>query len=91
MAIDLVTQKLSYFDEANSIRNGSETKSKSLLDEYLKNPNIDLADITGMTGDMLLAGVDTVEFDIIDKSFSFLTFFRNLLRRHTRHPFCCTT
>lgn len=63
MAVDFVTQKLTYFDEADNIGkvDNRGEKSKSLLDEYLKNPNIDLADITGMAGDMLLAGIDTVE------------------------------
>lgn len=62
MAVDFVTQKLTYFDEADTVKKIDvlETKSKSLLEEYLKNPNIDLADITGMAGDMLLAGIDTV-------------------------------
>lgn len=62
MAVDFVTQKLTYFDEADNIKKSDEpgAKSKSLVEEYLKNPNIDLADITGMAGDMLLAGIDTV-------------------------------
>lgn len=62
MAVDFVTQKLTYFKEAEKFKKVgiAETKSKSLLEEYLKNPNIDLADIIGMAGDMLLAGIDTV-------------------------------
>lgn len=62
MAVDFVTQKLTYFDEADTVKqiDVPERKSKSLLEEYLRNPNIDLADITGMAGDMLLAGIDTV-------------------------------
>lgn len=63
MAVEFVTQKLTYFNEADADKQGMklEKQSKSLLEEYLKNPNIDLADITGMAGDMLLAGIDTVE------------------------------
>lgn len=63
MAVDFVTQKLTYFDEADTNKkiDNPGTTSKSLLEEYLKNPNIDLADITGMAGDMLLAGIDTVD------------------------------
>lgn len=63
MAVDFVTQKLTYFNEA-STNNDNGTKNQSLLEEYLKNPNIDLADITGMAGDMLLAGIDTVGLQI---------------------------
>lgn len=62
MAIDFVTQKLTYFEEEVILKRPGkpETKKISLLEEYLKNPNIDLADIVGMAGDMLLGGVDTV-------------------------------
>lgn len=65
MAVDFVTQKVKYFDETTSMKakDNPGTKNQSLLEEYLKNPNIDLADITGMAGDMLLAGVDTVDSD----------------------------
>lgn len=63
MAVDFVTQKLTYFDKSYRIKkmSNSGTRSKSLLEEYVKNPNIDVADIIGMAGDMLLAGIDTVE------------------------------
>ncbi len=62
MAVDFVTQKINYFNDADANRktHNEGTKNQSLLEEYLKNPNIDLSDITGMAGDMLLAGIDTV-------------------------------
>lgn len=60
MAIDLVNQKISYFDENEStISNGTKNYS-SLLEEYLHNPRLDLSDIVGMISDILLTGVDTV-------------------------------
>lgn len=34
----------------------------SLLDQYLKNPNLDVRDIHGMAADLLLAGVHTTSF-----------------------------
>lgn len=64
MAVDFVTQKLKYFDERETLKKIDEpekNKKLSLLEEYFKNPNIDLADIIGMAGDVLLAGSDTVE------------------------------
>lgn len=33
---------------------------RSLLDDYLQNPKLDLPDVVGMACDLLLAGVDTV-------------------------------
>lgn len=52
-----MSQKISYFDE-----NSASFKSgrRSLLDDYLTNPRLDLADVVGMACDLLLAGVDTV-------------------------------
>lgn len=37
-----------------------QTMGKSLLDDYLQNPKLDLPDVVGMACDLLLAGVDTV-------------------------------
>ncbi|XP_037044691.1 cytochrome P450 302a1, mitochondrial isoform X1 [Bradysia coprophila] len=64
VAVDFVTQKLTYFDQTNATKekDNPRTQNPSLLDDYLKNPNIDLADITGMAGDMLLAGIDTTTY-----------------------------
>lgn len=57
VAVDLVSQKISYFDE-NSVT--QKSGRRSLLDDYLLNPRLDLADVVGMACDLLLAGVDTV-------------------------------
>uniref|UniRef100_A0A336KNN7 CSON013431 protein n=1 Tax=Culicoides sonorensis TaxID=179676 RepID=A0A336KNN7_CULSO len=58
VAIDLVSQKLTYYHEESQ----DKTKSKSLLDSYLQNPNLNLQDIIGMACDLLLAGVDTSSY-----------------------------
>lgn len=58
VAVDLVSQKISYFDERNSIQN-SQCR-RSLLDDYLLNPKLDLADVVGMACDLLITGIDTV-------------------------------
>lgn len=55
-----MTQKISYFDDRDADSKNSSKIHKSLLEEYLQNPNLDLADIVGMASDLLLAGVDTV-------------------------------
>lgn len=54
VAIELVTQKLSFYQETNV--------GQSLLDGYLRNPNLNLQDIIGMACDLLLAGVDTSSY-----------------------------
>ncbi|XP_039437333.1 cytochrome P450 302a1, mitochondrial [Culex pipiens pallens] len=58
-AIDLVSQKLLYFDEDRQKLASGRHKSRSLLEEYLRNPALDLHDIIGMAADLLLAGVHT--------------------------------
>lgn len=62
MAIDLVNQKISYYDDNVSKINPSNKSYTSLLEEYLQNPKLDLSDIVGMASDLLLAGIDTVVF-----------------------------
>lgn len=57
IAVHLVSQKISFFDERSNVHT---QQRRSLLDEYLTNPKLDLADIVGMACDLLLAGVDTV-------------------------------
>lgn len=37
---------------------------RSLLDDYLLNPKLDLADVVAMACDVLLTGVDTVHLHI---------------------------
>ncbi|XP_031640916.1 cytochrome P450 302a1, mitochondrial [Contarinia nasturtii] len=59
VAVDLVSQKISYFDDSNGAQ--SITR-RSLLDDYLLNPKLDLADVVGMACDLLLAGVDTTTY-----------------------------
>lgn len=58
IAIELVSQKIAYFKEEHNndsstqqhnTNNGSQNhiSRSSLLEEYLKNPNLDLSDIVG--------------------------------------------
>lgn len=63
VAVKLVAQKLAYFKEENTQKSsaGSLTRS-SLIEEYLKNPILDLSDVVGMASDLLLAGVDTTSY-----------------------------
>lgn len=53
VALEMVTQK----NQDSSI-----CRKQSLLEQYLKNENLDIKDVVGMACDMLLAGVDTVSF-----------------------------
>lgn len=70
VAVDLVSQKISYFDERSSVHKESR---RSLLDDYLLNPKLDLADVVAMACDVLLTGVDTVNLTwFVD---SYLIFF----------------
>ncbi|XP_055606227.1 cytochrome P450 302a1, mitochondrial [Uranotaenia lowii] len=62
IAVELVSQKLMYFDEDRQKLASGDHKSRSLLEEYLRNPNLELNDIIGMAGDLLLAGVHTTSF-----------------------------
>lgn len=59
VAVDLVSQKISYFDDRSATQKDNR---RSLLDEYLLNPKLDLSDVVGMASDLLLTGVDTVIF-----------------------------
>ncbi|XP_050093938.1 cytochrome P450 302a1, mitochondrial [Anopheles aquasalis] len=61
-AVDLVSQKLLYFDEDQQRLASGEHGSKSLMEEYLRNPNLELNDIIGMAADLLLAGVHTTSY-----------------------------
>lgn len=55
VAVDLVSRKSTASEEKASI-----SRRRSLLDDYLSNPKLDLYDVVGMACDLLLAGVDTV-------------------------------
>lgn len=68
VAVDLVSQKISYFDERNNIQNAQ--CRRSLLDDYLLNPKLDLADVVGMACDLLITGIDTVYIQIIHNIFA---------------------
>lgn len=57
VAVDLVSQKISFFDEENGAQ---ERSRRSLLDDYLLNPKLDLADVVGVACDILMTGIDTV-------------------------------
>lgn len=59
IAVDLVSQKITFFDDRTTAQNEHR---RSLLDDYLLNPKLDLPDILGMACDLLLAGVDTVRW-----------------------------
>lgn len=52
VAVDLVAQKVAAFQQGNS--------AGSILEEYLQNPQLNVADVVGMASDVLLAGIDTV-------------------------------
>lgn len=62
VAVDFISQKLSYYKDETDTKNSSNISRCSLLEEYLRNPNLDLADIVGMAVDLLLAGVETTTF-----------------------------
>ncbi|XP_012282602.1 cytochrome P450 302a1, mitochondrial [Orussus abietinus] len=55
VALDMVSRKLESQDSA-------EAEKESLLEVYLKNPNLDRKDVVGMACDMLLAGIDTTTY-----------------------------
>lgn len=57
VAVDLVSQKISFFNEESGVHTGNR---RSLLDDYLLNPKLDLADVVGMACDILMTGIDTV-------------------------------
>ncbi|XP_001661673.2 cytochrome P450 302a1, mitochondrial [Aedes aegypti] len=61
-AVELVSQKLLYFDEDQQKLASGRHRSRSLLEEYLRNPNLELHDIIGMAADLLLAGVHTSSY-----------------------------
>lgn len=58
VAIDLVNQKIACLKD--DPQNAQNAGRRSLLDDYLANPKLDMYDIVGMACDLLLAGVDTV-------------------------------
>ncbi|XP_017482732.1 PREDICTED: cytochrome P450 302a1, mitochondrial-like isoform X1 [Rhagoletis zephyria] len=67
VAIDLVSQKLAYFKDSKEVSDGANPdggtmQRSSLIEEYLKNPNLDLCDVVGMAADLLLAGIDTSSY-----------------------------
>ncbi|XP_029669358.1 cytochrome P450 302a1, mitochondrial-like [Formica exsecta] len=53
VALEMVTQKN---------KDSSICRKQSLLEQYLKNENLDIKDVVGMACDMLLAGVDTTTY-----------------------------
>ncbi|XP_073840826.1 cytochrome P450 302a1, mitochondrial [Musca autumnalis] len=64
VAVDLVSQKLAFFkDTSDDVTESPCSLSRtSLVEQYLKNPNLDLNDVVGMAADLLLAGVDTTSY-----------------------------
>ncbi|XP_075164365.1 cytochrome P450 302a1, mitochondrial isoform X2 [Haematobia irritans] len=67
VAVDLVSSKLVFFkDEEESIEEDPDNlwslRRNSLVEEYMKNPNLDLFDVVGMAADLLLAGIDTTSY-----------------------------
>ncbi|KFB43847.1 AGAP005992-PA-like protein [Anopheles sinensis] len=63
-AVELVSEKLLYFNEDQQRLASGEHGSKSLMEEYLRNPNLELNDIIGMAADLLLAGVHTTSYTL---------------------------
>ncbi|XP_055628860.1 cytochrome P450 302a1, mitochondrial isoform X2 [Toxorhynchites rutilus septentrionalis] len=59
IAIEMVANKKTLFDANRSKQTAEETNSRSLLEDYLRNPNLEISDIVGMAADILLAGVHT--------------------------------
>lgn len=49
VAVDLVTKKMSLFENSKE-----DLKSCSLLQQYMKNPNLKFQDLIGVSGDLLL-------------------------------------
>lgn len=90
MAVNLVNQKLATFDP----KAAAERKDRrSLLDDYLLNPKLELPDIVGLSTDLLLAGTDTVKLNLITFqlfaialnswiSYDFISFYRHRIQRH---------
>lgn len=64
VAVDLVSQKLAFFKDTSdeSTESPCSLSRTSLVEQYLKNPNLDLCDVVGMAADLLLAGVDTTSY-----------------------------
>ncbi|XP_037933752.1 cytochrome P450 302a1, mitochondrial [Teleopsis dalmanni] len=56
IALELISKRVRKTNSKNSLAR------TSLVEEYLKNPNLDLADIVGITADLLLAGIDTTSY-----------------------------
>lgn len=57
VAIDLLSLKVSLFRE--------KKEEPTLLESYLASPEIDWKDLIGMVIDLLLAGVDTVNYSTL--------------------------
>ena len=65
VAVDLVSQKLAFFKDTFNGDNAEAVKHLNrscLIEEYLKNPNLDLCDVVGTAADLLLAGIDTTSY-----------------------------
>ena len=65
VAVDLVSQKLAFFkdtDNMDNIETAKHFNRSCLIEEYLKNPNLDLCDVVGTAADLLLAGIDTTSY-----------------------------
>ena len=55
MSIELISKKQKLISEKTS-----STEKTSILEEWLTSGELDIKDITGLSADMLLAGIDTV-------------------------------
>lgn len=64
VAVDFVSQKLSFFKDISveATKNPTLFSRTCLIEEYLKNPNLDLSDVVGTAADFLLAGIDTTSY-----------------------------
>lgn len=64
VAVDLVEQKVASLRRA-AVNGGRAGAARSILEEYLANPKLQVADVVGMASDVLLAGVDTVRKNFV--------------------------
>lgn len=64
IAVDFVSQKLAFFKDTSegATESPSSLSRTCLVEQYLKNPNLDLCDVVGTAADLLLAGIDTTSY-----------------------------
>lgn len=58
MATQILYKHIQFYEKSE--KGSSRKESKSLLESFLLQPDIDLKDLTGMIVDILMASIDTV-------------------------------